>query len=589
MINGQYIVLSFKEWNNLVSQGYLKFDTSRIKPYLSTKESFFNLMCSAADITYLEDNEYILALLSKDYSKDIFQSSKTLANYLDFKAIECFYALTQRGKTSLTHSANNLQVNLDVDKNIELFWEEYRLDQKNILEHEKAIKFCALFFNDIVKTKQILLDKLNEAELNSNFNPDMFSLLQIENLDEKSHKFLTTLESYENTKAYGGMLSRFLFHVQVSDEKAISQYNKISEFCNSKEHYASLRGQQTSSELTSDYLDKKILREKILSEYILIESNTTHLPLLALSLYFHYEMIIKNGYDLNLSAFKNDIIRLSFFYEQPDHDVFKNIPYLLVYKLAKLIPESFINTLYYYKNKDFKCFNPSNKHQLEDTLPNVADVEFLDTTLNQINEWISKDWSDLTCKGQIQEPYTTGKNVEQAELTNTNLENSLSSEHISCVNSQTTVKVIKTDTTLYEYPLSLNNSNINSTKSVILDKPLSPVIDKLTQPDLLSANNLDDGTKYFHEEYVSHDNAGKNTLDGINKRYLLIDTLCQIFKENHIKDINSLISILKKIGDYSDIKTQGKLREKLILEKILHENSPKTGEKLFEEIKSKIN
>ena len=588
MINGQYIALSFKEWNNLVSQGYLKFDTSRIKPYLSTKESFFSLMCSAADITYLEDNEYILALLTKDYSKDIFQSSKTLANYLDFKAIECFYALTQRGKKALTHSANNLQVNLEVDKSIESFWDEYRLDQKNILDHEKAIKFCALFFSETLNTKQTLLDKLND-ELNSNFNPNLYSSLKIKKLDEKSQKLLNTLESYENTKAYGGMLSRFMFHVLISNKQVIEQYNEISRLCNSKEYYASLKGQQTSSELTSDYLDNKILKEKILSEYILLECNITHLPLLALSLYFHYEMIIKNGFELNLSALKNDITRLSFFYEQPGHDVFKNLPYLIVYKLAKLIPEYFINTLYYYKDKNFKCFNPINKQQLEDALPNVTDKEYINTTLNQINELISRDWTTLTKKRQIQAPFTTGESAERAELLNTNRENGLSSESTINVNSQTTVAIIKTDTTQHEDPASLNVSNVHSNESIIQNRHLNSASVGVTQPDLLSYNNSNYGNNSSSEKTVYSDHTEKNTLQDINERSSLLDKLCEIFKENDIKDINSLISRVKEINNYSYIKTQGKLREKLISEHVLDENSPKTGGKLFEEIKRKIN
>ena len=150
MINGQYIVLSFKEWNNWVSQGLLKIHSSRIQPYLSShsEHSFFNLMNTAADITHLDDNEYILASLSKSYSSHTDQSEYTLANYIDLKAVQQFYALTERGKVALHHSANNLQVSLATNEEIEKLWETYRIDQKNFLEHKKALKFTGLIFEN---------------------------------------------------------------------------------------------------------------------------------------------------------------------------------------------------------------------------------------------------------------------------------------------------------------------------------------------------------------------------------------------------------------------------------------------------------
>ena len=92
MINGQYIVLSFKEWNNWISQGLLKIHSFRIQPCQNSKHSFFNLMNTAADITHLDDNEYILAKLSKSYSSSILFSLK----YIDsvcykFNSLQLFH------------------------------------------------------------------------------------------------------------------------------------------------------------------------------------------------------------------------------------------------------------------------------------------------------------------------------------------------------------------------------------------------------------------------------------------------------------------------------------------------------------------
>ena len=67
------IVLSFKEWNNWIDQGYLRVNLARIQPYVGSKQSFYQLMNSSADISHLDDNEYIIASLSKKYSKYLFQ------------------------------------------------------------------------------------------------------------------------------------------------------------------------------------------------------------------------------------------------------------------------------------------------------------------------------------------------------------------------------------------------------------------------------------------------------------------------------------------------------------------------------------
>ena len=61
------------------------------------------------------------------------------------------------------------------------------------------------------------------------------------------------------------------------------------------------------------------MREKILTEYILLEAQIKHLPLLALSVYFHYEMLIKHNYSIDLSTLKKDIYDLNFFYGQSEY------------------------------------------------------------------------------------------------------------------------------------------------------------------------------------------------------------------------------------------------------------------------------
>ena len=398
MVQGQFIVLSFKEWSNWVAQSALRFHSARIQPYLNTQQSFFNLMNSAPDITHLDDNEYILAALSKSYSASVYQSEYTLANYIDLEAVQQFYALTERGKIALKHSANNLQVSLATDPQIAKFWEAYRLDQKKTLEHENAIKFTELIFEKKF-LKERLMDIVNDETLNQYFNPTKYSpaRLQAQIHDEKTQKNLFSLESYEKTKAYAGMFTRFLFNIEINDQQLTEKYKHISKRCGSKEYYSNdLKEKQTQDELTFYFLSEKILQEKILTEYVLLESNIKHLPLLALSLYFHYEMLIKHEYSLNLSALKTDLFRLDFFYTQSKCQEYKDLPYLVAFSIGKLLPSEFINTLYYYKKtKAYPCFKPTHQTDLEQALPSIADEEFLEMTLNQLNEEISKTWTEV--------------------------------------------------------------------------------------------------------------------------------------------------------------------------------------------------
>lgn len=549
MINGQYIVLSFKEWNNFVSQSFLKINAVRIQPLLSSKQSFFNLMNSAADITYVEDNEYILALLSNDYSKYIFQSEQTLASYLNFEAVEQFYALTQRGKIALSHTAKNLHVDLDVDTNIEEFWEEYRLNQKGILDHEKATKFCILLFND-TSLKETLLERISDTQIHTYFNPQKYPSLKLEDLDKKSQAFLLTLESYENTKAFGGMLTRFLIHIEVADEQFIEQYQEISKLCKSKEYYASLQTQQTAGELTSDYLSNQIIREKILSESILAETNITKLPLLGLSLYYHYEMLIRNGYEINLSSLKNDIFRLSFFYENSIHEKFKNVPYLLIYELGKLLPEAYINTLYFCKEETSKVLKFKNINSLKSNLPKIYDEEYLLDGLISLKEEIYRTMNDYI---KIKK-----EKMSQQKLVDAEPHLFTKNTYINESNSKLNQDVDLNNST--EYKLDNGQSCLSNNTSALQGVDSSQYEKSVTQPRVKL--NLTNGNHNLNET--------KNYISGESK---LVQDLDQILSDINEIDCRPLVKNLNSKG-YTFSFKQIEFRDELVKQGFLPEKTP---------------
>lgn len=590
MINGQYIVLSFKEWNNWIAQGLLKIHSSRIQPYLNTQQSFFNLMNTAADITHLDDNEYILAKLSKSYSSSTYQSEHTLASYISLEAVQQFYALTERGKFALKHSANNLQVSLAIDLEIEKFWEAYRLDQKKILEHEKALKFTRLIWDNKIP-EESLLDLINNKTLNEYFNPSKYEISHLQAQDEKAKKQLLSLESFDNTKAYAGMFTRLLFNLEVNDPVLIEKYKEISNLCSSREYYSSLKEQQTKDELTSKFLSNKILREKILTEYILLEAQIKNLPLLALSVYFHYEMLIKHNYSIDLSTLKKDIYDLNFFYGQSkysEYSEYKKLPYLVIYTIGKLLPDEFINTLYYFKSQVYPCFHPTNQFDLERALPDITDEEQYETILNQLNEEISKSWIGFNTVFNLRSTeITPSKNIEETKASHlTQATGSTNITHPSekDLDTQPQIAQVLEITDLNTHSEAQSNQLITSP---IVTAAQSPSVDQ--QPPM-SAQQPEQ-INLIVEHQVNEESLPVSAADETMAmpQNPLIEHLIRLFNDPEIQDLKSLIGMLKKYSKFNDITTQGKLRERLVTEGILNpQDAPKNGDKLFNYMKREI-
>ncbi|PPZ94954.1 hypothetical protein C5B41_07430 [Acinetobacter ursingii] len=608
MINGQYIVLSFKEWNNWISQGLLKIHSFRIQPCQNSKHSFFNLMNTAADITHLDDNEYILAKLSKSYSSSTYQSEHTLASYINLEAVQQFYALTERGKFALKHSANNLQVSLATDLEIEKFWEAYRLDQKKILEHEKALKFTGLIFENKI-SEESLFDLINNKTLNEYFNPSKYEISHLQAQDEKAKKQLFSLESFDNTKAYAGMFTRLLFNLEVNDPVLIEKYKEISNLCSSREYYSSLKEQQTKDELTSKFLSKQILREKILTEYMLLESQIKHLPLLALSLYFHYEMLIKNNYPLNLSALKEDILSLNFFYIESECKEYNDLPYLVAFSIGKLLPSEFINTLYYYKTnktnktKAYPCFKTTHQSDLEQALPSIADEEFLETTLNELNEEISKTWTEVKRSIQISQISDVTPTVKKEDINTSNITQLTGSTTITHpsekhldTNPQTMPISETTDLSAHSEVQSsplVTPPVVTATQSQPVDQqPPMPIQQpEHPKPQASSRPNLQEQISLIVEHQINEESLPVSAADETMAmpQNSLIEHLIRLFNDPEIQDLKSLIEMLKKDSNFLGITTQGKLRERLVTEGILNpQDAPKNGDKLFNYMKREI-
>lgn len=400
------------------------------------------------------------------------------------------------------------------------------------------------------------------------------------------------------------MFTRLLFNLEVNNPVLIEKYKEISNLCSSREYYSSLKEQQTKDELTSKFLSKQILREKILTEYMLLESQIKHLPLLALSLYFHYEMLIKHEYSLNLSALKTDLFRLDFFYTQSKCQEYKDLPYLVAFSIGKLLPSEFINTLYYYKKtKAYPCFKATHQSDLEQALPSIADEDSLEMTLNELNEEISKTWTEVQRSFQMSQISDVTPSEKTEDVNASNITQHTGSANITHpsekhLDSNPQTMPISESTDLSAHSEVQSNPLVTppvviATQSQPVDQqPPMPVHQpEHSKPQASSRPNLQEQISLIVEHQINEESLPVSAADETMAmpQNPLIEHLIRLFNDPEIQDLKSLIEMLKKDSKFNDITTQGKLRERLVTEGILNpQDAPKNGDKLFNYMKREI-
>ena len=378
------IILTFKEWTNWVTFGLLR-NSQRIRAYTGTQKSFNDLLGITPDITHLEDNEFIVAKLHDSYHRYIYHD-----DYLSLEAVECFYALSQRGKSLLLHTADKMKVIIDVDKNIEEHWDVWCTQQMDIMAKNKAQKFCEIIFFDVADTISEFEKIINE--LNNENNLFIKNITLFKNSFDYKKRCPESLEKgYYNTKSYGGMATRFLVKKYIVDDNS-TKLSEIYEFNNIeldlKKYYDRLKGIQTYTELTKIFFDCNIICQKIILEKIIKKEIQDDIPLLALSMYFHYEMLIDTEKEINLNTLKFDLKILERFYESS----YPNISYLIVYLLGKkpALSYTMVNTLYYTKKiESFLCVKTEYFETIKSKLPDGLSIENIDKLCEEATNLIN--------------------------------------------------------------------------------------------------------------------------------------------------------------------------------------------------------
>ena len=504
------IILTFKEWTNWVTFGLLR-NSQRIRAYTGTQNSFNDLLGITPDITHLEDNEFIVAKLRDSYHRYIYQD-----DYLSLEAVECFYALSQRGKSLLLHTADKMKVIIDVDKNIEEHWDVWCTQQMDIMAKNKAQKFYEIIFFDVADTISEFEKIINE--LNNENNLFIKNITLFKNSFDYKKRCPESLEKgYYNTKSYGGMATRFLVKKYIIDDNS-TKLSEIYEFNNIeldlKKYYDRLKGIQTYTELTKIFFDCNIICQKIILEKIIKKEIQDDIPLLALSMYFHYEMLIDNEKEINLNALKFDLKILERFYESS----YPNISYLIVYLLGKkpALSYTMLNTLYYTKKiESLSCIKTEYFETIKSKLPDSSAIEGIgelyDKATKLINNYEEKikekfyseveseKHEDLTPKSD-----TTISSEEQ--ITSPQIDDKTDSK---VTDESKQMELIENDNVKNGEPFRGTSEIITKIKKLIVDK--ATIVDKdikdLTWEEL--ATELDEDADKIKEAIQTDLNIGK--------------------------------------------------------------------------------
>ena len=369
MNKGCYITITFKEWANWIEYSLLRADLNRVKIYNGTPTSMQNVFSAAPDITFIEDNEFVVASLANDYPRHINLPENSVSCYLSIDSVEHFYAVSERGAQLLAHTAINLKTNLSTDIEIAQGWDAFCRQQQAVTNREKSIKFCKIIDLGLTDKKIQLID-INDT---NNFVKYLGIFRSFNNKPEY-------LERFSGTKAYGGMATRFLV-TELKSKISTSVIEKLETFSTEisyKIFYKDLIKLQTRDDLTQCFLNMNniaLIKEKVGSEAI-IENNNKNIepiPLLALSLYLHYEMLLNSQIEINLSSLKFDLEILKHCYAKQSQETHITVAYLL----GELYPDIMINSLYAAKTNTPSVMNMEYLESLKPKLP-ILDQEKFD-------------------------------------------------------------------------------------------------------------------------------------------------------------------------------------------------------------------
>ena len=236
-------------------------------------------------------------------------------------------------------------------------------------------------------------------------------------------------------------------------------------------------------------------------------------------------------------------------------------------------------------------------------MPSIADEEFLETTLNELNEEISKTWTEVQRSFQMSQISDVTPSEKTEDVNASNITQHTGSANITHpsekhldTNPQTMPISETTDLSAHSEVQSsplVTPPVVTATQSQPVDQqPLMPIQQpEHPKPQASSRPNLQEQISLIVEHQINEESLPVSAADETMAmpQNSLIEHLIRLFNDPEIQDLKSLIGMLKKDSKFNDITTQGKLRERLVTEGILNpQDAPKNGDKLFNYMKREI-
>lgn len=412
--NFDCFAISFKEFLNWSAYGILRINRSRIH-YFNGEEDTFNLiMDSSPDLNVNIEGEYLFVRLINNYQNYIYQRNST-DFYLKLESVERFFAMDNHAYEILIGRANAAKIFLDIDNDLTELATAWINSNKNILNEFKALRFLSIFG---------FSEQANENE-------------SISKIKLTFHKSSNNIGQVVNDSK-GKMIYGFKYLNAYIKKHYTIDPKHLGSFFNENVQFKSLYDNLTSTDINkntflaiSDYEYSFEERDEI-QKYINKNFNTNISDFLLMSLYVHYRMLIKDYFE-NLAeeiiiAFAKDLKKLERM-ENGDKKV-----KALAYEVGELLPEVFVNHLYYAKNKnEFLSLNHALLKDAENLLANIKGATYQIFSITANNQNIKGN--------QITNIIMSDKNAdfENSQVENTNESNNqeiLSQERVDSLVAQ---------------------------------------------------------------------------------------------------------------------------------------------------------
>ncbi|MDR2200227.1 MAG: hypothetical protein LBR53_12435 [Deltaproteobacteria bacterium] len=294
--------LSYLEWINIISEGEIRINSSRIIDINALNNAKYNdfskIFDEMPDISITDDAGYVLTLLKSDY-KELFVPVKsnpdTRVRRLELSQVDKFYPLSDRGERILQTDA--VKYNIILEKPLyEDYWDRWRGEEALTRDKLRSLRFVNTFFEPGEFSSAQHFESVIPLDYYENI------IYYLKSIFERKNIF--TVHRIEPFKA----ATKFIKDVY---SKTDSDPNNTFDFSKIKEY---LKMQDTFNEyfkLTDESLpvfhDQIFLNKLRYLNHQIYHGCVHSFDLLFLLPVFHYSFILNSEMEMNYPSFLKDV------------------------------------------------------------------------------------------------------------------------------------------------------------------------------------------------------------------------------------------------------------------------------------------